>query len=146
MSFVINDAIDGVVMKYDPAHYKKTSKLAIFNDVLFANWFLCELFEQKVVPKDDRFLMYKIFDQADWDFIRSKLETQGINSALLNPCIAKDHKCPFYKFSLEEERDFNNLLLWFSKAPNYHYTIKGKGETWTTFFKKPTMDNGLRQG
>ena len=120
--------------------------LAIFNEILFANWYLVNLIEELKqgakgnLSANDTFFILEILDQARWDFVRNSILARGDTTAVLNPCIAKDHQCPTYRFNLKDEVDFNNLKEWFSKCPNKHYTIKGYENSGLMLLHKPSID------
>jgi len=138
LSFVFDDPITNIKKKSENKNFNKTYDLAIFNEVQFANWFMVEIKKDKIIPDRKNFLILRILDQDRWDFVCDKLADVGINSASLNPCIAKDHRCPMYKFLLDEEPDFVKLTEWFSECPNTHYTFKGYEKGNLLLFKKPS--------
>ncbi len=102
--------------------------LAIFNELLFANWYLYKLHDdiQNGTTADfstnDTLLILQILDQARWDYVRSSLSTDGsTHSAVINPCEGSDdHKCPIFPINLDEYADFNKLKDALEKYPATH--------------------------
>lgn len=120
--------------------------LTIFNEILFANWYLVNFIDElKQHPKEnisanDTFFISEVLNQERWDYIIETVTKGGGISAVLNPCIAKDHKCPTYRFFLNEEKYFMKLKNWFSKCPNKHYTVKGHEKNGLLLLEKPFID------
>ena len=124
---------------------KGKEPLALFNEILFANWYLVNLVEEiKQKPNsnlspNDTFFISEIPNQERWDYIRNSVLKSGGTSGILNPCIAKDHQCPSYQFSLDEEKDFNKMKEWFVKCQTRHYTLKGYEKSGLALLKKPSF-------
>lgn len=119
-------------------------ELSIFNEMMFANWFLVEWMKDKKFLSDHQdFLISEITNQEQWNSLCSEMSSSNIVTAVLNPCISKNHQCPVYRFNFKDEINFNNLKEWFSKCPNNHYTINiGDGALKAeslVLLKKPIM-------
>lgn len=102
--------------------------LAIFNELLFANWYLNKLHDdiQNGTTADfsikDTLLILQILDQARWDDVHNSVLTDGsTHGAVINPCEgSKDHKCPIFPINLDEYTGFNKLKDALEKYPTTH--------------------------
>jgi hypothetical protein len=95
-------------------------ELAIFNEMMFANWFLVKRVEEGAIPDEPRFLISEIANQKQWDFIKKQMAYSNVSTAVLNPCNIKSHECKIHRFNLEDANDFDGLKEWFSKLPSRH--------------------------
>ncbi len=107
--------------------------LAIFNEVLFANWYLVNL--EGELKKDNRsdfpaegpFFIMEILDQATWDFVRKTVIVDGVaKDAVINPCEGdKNHRCPMMPpLNLDEYANFNKLKEMLAKHPDKHFNAE----------------------
>lgn len=93
----------------------------IFNDLMFANWFLVQCIKEKVIPDDNKkFFITEIANQKQWEVIRDDFIDIGVMTIVLNPCNIKAHKCPSPRFDLKDRDDFKSLVSQILKYTNNH--------------------------
>jgi len=115
---------DGIRAKLAPGFH-----LALFNEILFANWYLVNFVEdlkrgaESNLPADGTYLILGILDQAKWDFVRQAVATT--KNAILNPCDeTENHRCPITYVDLNEYSDFNKLKNTLARYPDTHINLQ----------------------